>query len=282
MLMPGEFYGEVLNKHDGCGLVLSEFTHNRARKIPKHSHELGFFNLILDGSYCESFTRKTAVLKRFTTIFHPPGIEHRDEIGGDGMRVFSVELRDHWFVRLREYGVIPESAVDPRGGELTWLAMRLYREFRERNCSSALSLEGLVLEMLAVLDHVHETIDKRPPVWLPRLLDLLNASFQQNLTVSFVAREIGVHPVYLTRVFRRYYHQTIGDYLHKLRIEFALRELKKPAAELAAIATAAGFSDQSHFTRVFKDITGMTPGAYRSISGLPKRENRKAALPQTE
>jgi AraC-like DNA-binding protein len=38
-----------------------------------------------------------------------------------------------------------------------------------------------------------------------------------------------------------------------------------PEIDLAEVALAAGFADQSHFTRVFKNVTGITPGVYRQM-----------------
>jgi AraC family transcriptional regulator len=288
ILRPGEFFGEVLNKYEDRGLVLSEFSHTQARKLPKHSHELSFFNLILAGNYAEHFSRRTATLAPFTTIFHPSGIEHHDEIGPRGMRIFSIELRDQWLDRVREYGITPASSIDLRGGELTWLATQVYREYRNRSCYSSLAIEGLMLEMLVLVARSREAEDKKPPRWLARVLDLLNTSFQQNLSVNSVATAVGIHPVYLSRVFRRFQQQTIGDYLHKLRIQFALREMAKAETDLAGIAAAAGFADQSHFTRVFKDFVGMTPGAYRAMlvedtrNTITSRKPGRASDPNAE
>jgi AraC family transcriptional regulator len=271
-LKPGQFFGEVLHKYEDCGLVLSEFGHDQTRKIPKHSHELAFFNLILAGNYLEHFGKRTATLGPFTTIFHPSGIEHHDEIGPRGMRIFSVELREQWTERLREYGITPSSKIDLRGGELTWLATQLYREYRDRRCYSPLAIEALVLEMLVSVARSREAEDKQPPTWLARVVDLLHSSFHQNLTLGSVAATVGVHPVYLSRVFRRFQKVTIGDYLHQLRVQYALKEMAKADMDLAGIAAAAGFADQSHFTRVFKDLIGTTPGAFRAMSGMKRTD----------
>jgi len=48
-----------------------------------------------------------------------------------------------------------------------------------------------------------------------------------------------------------------------VRIEFARRELAGSSASLSAIAAEAGFCDQSHFSRLFKQYTGVTPAEYR-------------------
>jgi AraC family transcriptional regulator len=64
-------------------------------------------------------------------------------------------------------------------------------------------------------------------------------------------------------VFRQEYGCTLGDYLRNLRIGFASRRLATSSAPLAEIALAAGFADQSHFTKAFRRATGMTPVAWR-------------------
>ena len=59
----------------------------------------------------------------------------------------------------------------------------------------------------------------------------------------------------------------MGEYVRRLRIEFATRALLTSDVSLAAVAQAAGFADQGHFTRAFKAATGYTPGAYRRLAG---------------
>lgn len=263
-LRPGHFYGQVLHKHARSGIILSELKHDRARKLPTHSHELAFFNLLLDGWYSETFGRRTAALKPLTIIFHPSGITHHDEIGEGGIRIFSVELQAGWLDRLRECGVAPHSSISLPGSELSRLAVRLYREYQNRDCCSTLVIEGLVLEMLALVARPEKLPERRPPAWLATVEELLKDGFHQNLTIGEIAAQVAVHPSYLSRVFRHFHQQAIGDYLHQLRIQFACQQLTDPAIALAAIATDSGFADQSHFTRVFKQCTGMTPGAFRA------------------
>ena len=100
------------------------------------------------------------------------------------------------------------------------------------------------------------------PLWLRQARALVELHFTQPLPLASVAERVGVHPVHLARTFRRCYQTTFAGYVRQLRIEFARRELSG-SASLAAIAVAAGFCDQSHFSRLFKQHTGMTPAEYR-------------------
>jgi AraC family transcriptional regulator len=106
----------------------------------------------------------------------------------------------------------------------------------------------------------------RPPRWLEQTKEMLHESFLEPLTLSGIAETVGVHPVYLASVFRRYYRCSVGEYKRRLQVEFACGEIASTAAPLSQIALAAGYADQAHFSRTFKRFTGMTPTEYRASS----------------
>jgi AraC family transcriptional regulator len=83
------------------------------------------------------------------------------------------------------------------------------------------------------------------------------------LPLAELARAVQVHPVHLSRTFRRRFHRTVADYVRSLRLDWSARQLATGEEPLCAIALRAGFADQSHFGRVFKQHTGMTPARYR-------------------
>ena len=265
-LQPGHFYGEITRKREASGLILSELKHETARKLPSHSHELAYFCLLLNGNYWEQFGRKRITYKPLTVMFHPPGMTHVDEIGPAGGRFFNVEVKTELMDRLRECLGRVDLDSSLHAGDLAWLAMRLYREHKEADACSVLTIEGLVLEMLALVGRLKDSKLRDQPRWLSNAVDLLHAEFRSTLKVQDIANQIGVHPFHLSRVFRTVHRQTIGEYVHKLRVAYACKMLALPDCDLATVALSAGFADQSHFTKVFKSITGMTPGAFRQIS----------------
>jgi AraC family transcriptional regulator len=67
-------------------------------------------------------------------------------------------------------------------------------------------------------------------------------------------------------VFRRQNGCTVGEYVRRLRVDFALRQLSETENPLSEIAAAAGFADHSHLTRTFKAYLGLTPSEYRKNS----------------
>jgi AraC family transcriptional regulator len=66
--------------------------------------------------------------------------------------------------------------------------------------------------------------------------------------------------------FRQHFHCTVGDYVRRLRVEYAIHLLSTSDMSAAWIAHTVGFADQSHFCRTFKRLTGMTPLQFQKIS----------------
>jgi transcriptional regulator GlxA family with amidase domain len=73
-----------------------------------------------------------------------------------------------------------------------------------------------------------------------------------------------VHPAHLTRVFRRYHGTSPGQYLRRLRLEWAADRLLTGPDPVSRVALQAGFADQAHFTRAFTRRWGLPPGRYRA------------------
>jgi AraC family transcriptional regulator len=123
----------------------------------------------------------------------------------------------------------------------------------------------LVLEMpVEVSRHSLGSVSRMPPRWMARVTDFLHDRYQEHISLGEIASTVGVHPVHLARQFRRYEGCTIGEYIRRLRIELACRKLRVSNESLSAIAAGVGFADQSHFSRIFKNIVGITPAQYRA------------------
>ncbi|MBS7458113.1 helix-turn-helix transcriptional regulator [Coralloluteibacterium stylophorae] len=81
--------------------------------------------------------------------------------------------------------------------------------------------------------------------------------------------------------FARRFRQSTGEspmrYVLRRRIEWAMPMLADPARSVAAIALELGFFDQSHFTRSFRRLAGMTPRDYRRMCLKRRRPARRSA-----
>jgi AraC family transcriptional regulator len=258
------FPSSVIQTRDVSGFQMMEALYYANTKVSTHSHEQAVFCLALKGRCAEVYGSEVRDYRPLTVQFLPPNETHSLEISSLEVQAFSVEVAPQWFDRTREYSLFLDKSVHSRGGMLSRLFMALYKEFRQMDDASPLAVEGLALEMLAEVSRCQVKVSERkPPRWLAQALDLLREQFSEHLSVGHVATSVGVHPVHLARGFRRFCRCTIGEYIRQLRIEHACHELCKSDASLAAIATAAGFSDQSHFSRTFKRFMDMTPAEYR-------------------
>lgn len=261
----GSFYGAVHGAREQCGAIFTDVRHASPRKLPRHSHELAFFALVLNGHYRERCGRSEGQYAPFTLMFRPAGVPHQDEIGPRGVRLYEIELRHEWQKRLADCSAVLDTPSDDiAGGPLFWLVMKLFREVEASPACDDLAVESLLAEILSFAARSAERESRHAPTWLPRVLDKLQTEHCRRLTLDELAREAGVHPVHLSRVFRRCIGEGIGEHVHRLRVRTACERLLVPNVSLCELSFSTGFADQSHFTRAFRKITGMTPAAFRS------------------
>lgn len=270
-LSGGCFYGEVLRRRSLSGFVLVETRYAPGQKLSRHSHEHACFCFVLQGGFIENDGKRERSCQASSLIYRPSDETHLNHFQSAGGRCFNIAIEPRWLERVRQFSASPEISIHCRGGLLALLAMRLYREFQQMDEVSSLVIEGLALEMFGVKSRHYsapERLERRTaaPRWVLQARELIQARFSESLTLAGVAARVGVHPVHLARVFRRHYRCTIGEYVRQVRIEFASRELSVSDAPLAEVAAATGFSDQSHFSRTFKRLTGQTPAEFRKGS----------------
>src|SRR6266545_3536079 len=233
-LSQGRYYGDILQCGEMAGLTLTETTYTPESRIPYHSHEHAYFCVVLQGNYTETYGRRNRECSAMTVAFHPPEEVHSELFDKTIVRSFNVEVKPVFMERVGEHSDILNDPVDFQGGSLAWLGVRLYREFRLMDKVSPLAIEGLVLEMLAHSTRGNDRVSGRKAGgWLDRAKDILHDRFAETLTVAEMADSVGVHPVHLAREFLKNHHCTIGEYVRKLRIDYACKEISTSDTSLA-------------------------------------------------
>ncbi|HEX6188668.1 MAG TPA: AraC family transcriptional regulator [Pyrinomonadaceae bacterium] len=256
--------GQRLLTFNAGGFVLTETIHRPEQKLPRHLHELTNLAFVVAGSFTEILDRRSIECDRQSVLIKPPGEAHANRYGRSGMRCLLVEITPPQLDDLHPCSGALAEVRHVRGGLLSMLGTRIYNEFRLRDETSSLAIEGLMLEALASLARQHNTRSMRGrPRWLSQVKEILHAEFHNRVSLAGVAATVGIHPVQLARAFRRSFGCTPGDYVRQLRIDFARRELSDSDKPIVEIALAAGFAHQAHFSRVFKAQTGLTPKEFR-------------------
>lgn len=255
----------ILKSRELSGIRISESLYPAKLRQPRHTHTLASFSFVLAGSYVEICGSQSQARQPSTIVFHPPQESHAVEYESDPVRILSVRMDPRRLTYLKECSIAFDSRVSGRSDAIDWLGRRLYDEFHHDDDVSVLAVEGLVFEILAEAARAQNTIKGSSPSWLRQAEDFLRANFTAAFRFDDVARVAGVHPVHLSRVFRKKNGCTVGEYVRRLRLEFAVKQIGAGNASLAEIAIAAGFADQSHLTKTFKTRFGVTPSEYRRI-----------------
>lgn len=253
------------------GLVVARTTPTvPAREVATHVHPEAHVIVVLSGHYHSSARGASGLVPPGSIIFNPAGTVHRDRfatLAGGRFLGLSVGPRRHRqladAVRFSDGARLAPAGLAP-------LAARLEAALGAAGPGAHLALESAGLELLAALGQGAAL--RHPPPWLPRVEALLREG-PEGLDTAALAREAGVHPVYLARVFRRFLRASPGEYLRRARLEQARAWLAAPGARLVEVALASGFTDQSHFTRCFRRAFGTTPARYRA--GLHPYQTRR-------
>jgi AraC family transcriptional regulator len=267
-----ETAGSTIRRRDIVGFSLTEALYAEGVSLPLHRHTNSYLTLVLSGSYCESYTDREFQWDEGALHLLPAGQRHGNRFL-TAVRLLRVKIEPASIERLGEEHARYLSEPREISGALTsWLANRMMREFKAQDDIAPLAMEGVLLEMLAesarASDEIHGS---NAPNWLRRVRESLEDSYLQAPALASLAAIAGVHPVHLSREFHKHYRMTIGEYIRKRRIEHASELLCYSELSLSEVATACGFSDQSHFCAKFKKHLGMTPAKFRNLSGVTTR-----------
>jgi hypothetical protein len=165
--------------------------------------------------------------------------------------------------------------------ELLELGMKIYdglyawAQYLHRQKHTQAPVEQLLLEVYK--KYLNQGKIKKAPEWARELKEMIQDQIDTNMTLSLqqVSDELEINPAYLSREFSKYFENlSFGEYIRKLRIEKAIHLMEATACSLTEIAYLTGFSDQSHFNRIFKKQMGQNPSLYKKNSLKSKRDTK--------
>jgi len=248
---------------------LTEGAYGAGQTLPRHAHARAAATIVLSGSVTETCDRRQYRCSPWSILIKPAGEPHSDIYGTTGATCLFIEMAAVWLRRAQ----LPHQILDRTSflppSEASPIARGLYREARLPDAATPLAIEGLLLELLAAL--VRWPQDARraeTPPWLHRAIEFIHDAFGSSLRVADIASHAGVHPMTLARAFRERHGRSPAEYLRDVRLAWARGALQRSSRPVAEIAVAAGFSDQSHFTRVFTRRFALPPSQYRRRYGV--------------
>jgi AraC family transcriptional regulator len=258
--------GNVSRVEQVGDLTLTDTSYSPGLRLYPHAHQRACFGFVLAGRFSEQFPIRRLSCNGRVVFFRPPELVHEDRVSRVGARCFYLEMSSRWLSHVQEYSPLPAEPIGLEAGVLQRLAHCLYEQWQDMDDVAPLTIEGLACEIAAQFCRtVRVKLEPNPPPWLKRVNEILRSRFKEPLRLAEISGEVGMHPVHVAREFRRYYGTTIGQFRRKYRIDFAREKLTHSRLPIVEIALESGFTQQPHFTNVFKRITGLTPNRYRKL-----------------
>jgi AraC family transcriptional regulator len=243
-----------------------------------HSHRYETENLAFEG-YLIAVNFDDQPLR--TEVKHPHG--HAEVAGPPGSCwIFPAGMPfSHRNLAHAKWGAVEISAdrvqrilgypidLRPAAGEidepLAAVTRALAREAFEGSPSGPLFTDGLAIALASRLARRAGLRMARPAAAsLKRVLEKIEDTLAEPMTIDELAAVAGLSTAHFAREFKRHTNETPHAFVVRRRLERA-RQLLVAGGPIAEIATACGFSDQAHLSRLFKRRFGVTPGAFARL-----------------
>jgi AraC family transcriptional regulator len=231
---------------------------------PRHAHEETTVSIVLSGSLLERVGRVDEVARPLSVVVKPGGTEHEDRFGPRGASTLQIRLSPDAAARLREWRSPLEQWRWIHGAPVVAPLLRVLRLLRCGHTGADV-IEDAVEEVLGSLADGDVVVCRVPPGWLRLVREYIDDSSTPTPRVRDLARGAHVHPVHLAREFRRCFGVSITEYMQRCRVRRAAAFIADTPTPLASVSYLAGYADQSHFCRIFRRETGMTPLAFRRL-----------------
>lgn len=140
------------------------------------------------------------------------------------------------------------------------------------------SIEASLGRVLAACVVSTESADENPWALARRTCELIRNNCARAMRTEELARAMGVHKSHLVRAFSKAVGMPPQKYMRQVRVAKA-SELISEGSQLSEVALMLDFSDQAHFTREFKKVFGVPPGALSRDVGRPGQNKGRSRSP---
>lgn len=229
-----------------------------------HFHQNPHFSFILEGGNIERRKTSSAESRPGQVCFYRAGEPHQNVNVLYPSKNFNVEIDANFLSRYNLNAEAIESVAAADFPNMKFTMLRIYKEIAEQPQPSELAIHSLILGAFSKKEYeTKKTLQL--PLWADKVIQILRDRWDENLSLQELSEASGVHPITVSKHFPKYFSCTLGEYVRGVRVEKSLALIKQSHDSLTDIAHRCGFADQSHFTRVFKDLTGLKPGSFRKI-----------------
>lgn len=186
-------------------------------------------------------------------------------------KVIKVPARDTDIVNFKRLLEInPGRGINRSDNPTVYEKNAYYKSYQELNKTVSDSVyfetQGIMLQLISRFLNSNRFKNNNPDPIPSKILDAIRyiqLNLNENLTVAYLASRANLNEDYFSRLFFRYTGQRPSTYLHEKRIERAQYLIATTNLSYTEIAGRIGFENISHFSKIFKKVTSLTPGQYR-------------------
>jgi AraC family transcriptional regulator len=258
-LAPGEFIGVTDRRVETRSGIVAFIREQKA--VERHEHSDTHIVLVFEGEYLKSARDADGVVCAGHVILNTPGTRHQDQFAGSG-RLMTFSIANDVLEQFGERYEASHAARRLLGAASANALKTIGREASDLDETSELEIEGVTYELLASAIGPLR-FQTRMPWWLERAREQIIGGLRPASGIVDLARDAGVHPVHLTRAFRKFFGQSPGVMSRRVRMKKAASLLARTSAPICDIALECGFSDQAAFTKAFRRAAAVSPLAFR-------------------
>ncbi|SEJ59739.1 Helix-turn-helix domain-containing protein [Dyadobacter sp. SG02] len=244
---------------NGIWTSVTCYTRENLPNVSLHAHANPHVTVLLAGATLEKRQGEEHYRQAGEAVFFHAGEPHENSRTMPGSRNFNIEFAPDFFAA---YGV-GEEKIGEAINRNPLAALAFLRAYCHLSHDGLLAGDSIAMAVIGLMDR-HCRVCRQPPQWVRQVSELLQDRWNEQVGLQELSIETGVHPVTISRYFSRYFGGTLSDYMRKLRVKNTLTMIKNTPYTLTRIAYEAGFTDQAHFTKVFKEVTGFLPKEYRA------------------
>lgn len=255
-------------------IELRKILDGRKVRYAPHSHLEWSLGAILDGQSEFICADRLYSVECGTLVMMNPTVVHAcNPLQNSPWAYYMMHLDKNWLGCLL-YNAGITNNTKWRDTPIDTLAIpRFYKEFVSV-CASLMTValssaeKQLILQdyLVSLFSYMYSCAEKPKPALplntLYRVANYLNQYCLEDTSIELISAEFGLSTGYMTRTFKRQFNMTPHAYRLNCRIQLTQQALKA-GNTIVQVAYDAGFSDQAHFQRVFKQRVAATPNQYR-------------------
>jgi AraC family transcriptional regulator len=239
-------------ERQGADFTLKAYRYPANFVMTAHAHDEAGISVVLSGAVVEEAQHSSVTARAGWAVMKPASTVHTNRFGPAGATLLAL---------------VPRTGLDyPLPSRWTWVDRSSVFQSAVRLIRSR-GTDGPEADADNLTDLVSSLADEQPgradAAWLRKLKRMLDDPAEPPRSVTGLADDAAIHPVYLTRRFRAAFGVSIREYRKIAQVRRAMELVVGTRRPLSDIAHACGFADHSHMCRSFQLVAGINPRSLR-------------------